>query len=320
MSIILYLVLASAIILYAYLSKASLGFAIFVIVILVFAIEAIRSLRESGLKNTIRDFLIAIFAAILLIFLSGVALGTYAPFDAVASCSMLPTLSRGELVILQGIKNYSLFVKENRIPVVDVNSSYFEQINSSFGASLAYFPVSNGKVYINGIVPKGSYGIYLFNTKCMLNYIYEGYNDIAACIVKNSPHSEIKYSYSILPVRFSNGSIESIVATNSITIGNYTIEENYSNPIIVYKTTNEDYFSGDIIHRVVAALKVGNEYYFLTKGDNNPFLDIEFANQPVSQEYVVGRVIGEIPFLGYLRLIISGQFQAPQGCNETIIH
>ena len=35
-----------------------------------------------------------------------------------------------------------------------------------------------------------------------------------------------------------------------------------------------DYFTGDIIHRLVAALDVNGSYYTLTKGDNNPVLAI----------------------------------------------
>lgn len=110
-----------------------------------------------------------------------------------------------------------------------------------------------------------------------------------------------------------------IIYTRSITINNQTILENYSNPIIVYLTTPNDTFSGDIVHRVFAALKVGSTYYLLTKGDNNPALDIEFGNYPVDQNMVIGKVVGVIPWLGYLTLAFKGGIETA-GCNQVIIH
>ena len=65
-------------------------------------------------------------------------------------------------------------------------------------------------------------------------------------------------------------------------MGNVSIAENYGNPIVVYQTTPSDYFTGSIIHRVFAVLNVERSYYFLTKGDNNQALDIEFENYPAT--------------------------------------
>jgi len=78
-------------------------------------------------------------------------------------------------------------------------------------------------------------------------------------------------------------------------------------------------FSGSIIHRIYAILNVSGSYYFLTKGDNNQALDIEFGNYPANETSVVGYVIAEIPVLGYVKLILSGQLSVPQGCNQTIL-
>lgn len=58
----------------------------------------------------------------------------------------------------------------------------------------------------------------------------------------------------------------------------------------------------------------------LTKGDNNPGLDIQYGNYPPNMSQVQGKVVGVIPYLGYLKLIISGNLVVPQGCNSTVIH
>ena len=76
---------------------------------------------------------------------------------------------------------------------------------------------------------------------------------------------------------------------------------------------------GDIIHRVVAALNVNGSYYILTKGDNNPGLDMEFGNYPINQSSVIGYDIATVPLIGYLKLIVSGQLGAVAGCNQTML-
>ncbi|MEM0469055.1 MAG: hypothetical protein QXT27_07665 [Pyrobaculum sp.] len=162
--------------------------------------------------------------------------------------------------------------------------------------------------------------IYIKNLEEALNSLilkdpaYGHIVDLAKAYLKDS-----KYYYSIGNITIG-GRLMNVVYTSSISILNKTIYANYSMPIIVYRTTGQDSFSGDIIHRVFAAIRVGNAYYFLTKGDNNQALDIEFANYPPSNGSIIGRVIADVPVIGYLKLIISGQFAAPQGCNQTILH
>lgn len=65
-----------------------------------------------------------------------------------------------------------------------------------------------------------------------------------------------------------------------------------------------------IIHRVVEVRVIGGEYYYVTKGDNNPIEDISYFDQGMGIPYsrVVGRVISlgghvlKIPYLGYLSI------------------
>lgn len=97
--------------------------------------------------------------------------------------------------------------------------------------------------------------------------------------------------------------------------------------VIVYKPSPEDIKTGDIIvykssdrlviHRVIEVVKCGNDYCYITKGDNNPIADNIMGLQPshgVSYDNVIGVVIGirfgnmsaplRIPYLGLLTIII----------------
>lgn len=68
--------------------------------------------------------------------------------------------------------------------------------------------------------------------------------------------------------------------------------------IIVFSRSgaSEEY----IVHRAVEKYLQGGRWWFITKGDNNPFRD----SQPVPEERVIGRVVWRIPIMGYLPLFI----------------
>jgi len=107
---------------------------------------------------------------------------------------------------------------------------------------------------------------------------------------------------------------------NTAIAGNFTLNENLSNDVIVYApSVGGKYLSGDIIHRVFVKLKVGDRYFMLTKGDNNDFMDASVFDI-IRQEDVKGRVIARIPILGYLKLFISGYFAEPVGCDTALLH
>jgi hypothetical protein len=127
--------------------------------------------------------------------------------------------------------------------------------------------------------------------------------------------------------------------TKAIKIKNITIEENFSNDVIVYAPKPVIPWNGgigDIIHRAFAKIKVGNSTYVLMKGDNNAYFDtLVFAIPEVKdidrvetftrmvtftpfQNEVMGKVILRIPWLGYFKLFISGYFEDPRGCEVII--
>jgi signal peptidase I len=106
-----------------------------------------------------------------------------------------------------------------------------------------------------------------------------------------------------------------------IRVSNQVIDENFSNDVIVYIPTYVSGvpYGGDIIHRVFVKLKVDGKYYFLTKGDNNDAFDASAFNI-IREEDVKGRVVARIPWLGYLKLFISGSFTDPKGCEVVYAH
>lgn len=97
--------------------------------------------------------------------------------------------------------------------------------------------------------------------------------------------------------------------------------------IVVYTA---DYRGLEIIHRAVVKIRSNGNYYFLTKGDNNPSLDQDCGTveqtyipgtsipdvttsklcpspYPVPLEKVKGKALGWIPWIGYVKLLLFDQ-------------
>jgi signal peptidase I len=252
---------------------------------------------------------------------------TTAPVDVVTSCSMLPQLQRGDVVLLHGIPNMPEFLMEGNVPIVNVSAAaYNSMLKNMQNEFLAYYPYVNNNpadILPDGVIPhNAAYAVGLYNTKCILEYSYDNQPyDYGRCMVQNATQQSnlIRYSYTTGNAVI-NGQTYGIVYTTAIQIANVSINESYSNPIVIYRTNSEDTFTGDIIHRVVAAINASGTYYLLTKGDNNQGLDMQFANYPPSQSDIVGYKVARVPYLGYLKLIISGQITEPAGCNQTVVH
>lgn len=317
----IYALLAASIILYIFTGITPVGYAAFILFIVVLVAEFRMSIATEGHKNTIKDVAIAVGAVVLIFIALAAYLQTSSPINVVASCSMLPVLHRGDLVVLHGIDNMSTFLNSHNIPVVNVTKNQFNNMvnnmQNEFVEPLAYSSNRSSSLY--EILPKNysGYTVGFFNLACISTQSQESSLSYNQCEVSQS-NNLIKYNYAIAGINTSGGA-QKVVYVPSIAIGNTTIVENYSNPIIVYKTSRQDYFTGDIIHRVFAAIRVGDEFYILTKGDNNPVLDIESFNYPENQSSVIGYVLADIPYLAYPSLIIKGQVGNVPGCNQTIV-
>ncbi len=316
-----YLLLLILLLAYALHNNIFIGFAIFLVLIAILFLEFRASVHTEGAKKSAYDILYAIGIAAAIWVILIIVLQTTSPIDAVASCSMLPTLHRGDLVVLHGISNMSRFVALRKIPTINMTQQEYSSLSASMDNEfLAYYAfVGGNRSKITEIIsPGANYSVAIYNTKCLDTYSYLGQPGNYYKCQSTQAGNPIKYNYSIGKVLL-NGSEYDIVYTSSITFDSRTITENYSNPIIVYRTTPQDSFSGDIIHRLVAVINVSGSYYTLTKGDNNPALDVEFSNYPASQHDVVGYVVADVPVLGYLKLIISGQVGSVPGCNQQIL-
>ncbi|MDE1870122.1 MAG: hypothetical protein KGH71_04020 [Candidatus Micrarchaeota archaeon] len=324
----LYLLLIALIIGYSLDNSIYLGlgaFLIIVIILVLIAKEVKEEASTTGITEIAKELAIYIGAAIAIWLILIFVLQTSSPINAVASCSMLPVLQKGDMVILHGISNFSSFLaSRSNVPVVNISAQQFQSfegnINSEFLAYYAYF--NNNKSNISSVLPNGDnskYTIALYNTECITKFDYLNQpQNLRQCYVGQNPSSNlIKYNYSLGTLNVGNINYTNI-QTSSIEIANTTIKENFTNPIVVYATTPQDSFSGAIIHRLVAVLAVNGTYYTLTRGDNNPALDLQFGNYPAAQSTVIGYVLTNFPLIGYLKLIISGQIGATPGCDQVI--
>jgi len=65
-----------------------------------------------------------------------------------------------------------------------------------------------------------------------------------------------------------------------------------------------------IVHRAIEKIQKDGKWYFLTKGDNNPYDDYRAFGWLVPEDYIIGKVIFVIPKVGYIL----------RGLDEKIIY
>lgn len=311
----LYIVLVAAFVLYiAYQGNQSLaiifGVITFVVLVALIGLEVVNGSRESGKLRSILEIIAAIAIVLVLWFALKAILHTNYPIDAVPSCSMLPALQRGDMIVLQGVSAGAIKAPQVQVTKSDVQNMISNMASESL--ECVAYQINGNRLNISQIVLPG-YSVGLFRSEP---------NGNGAIIPYANQTGLIRYMCGAANVTFSNGTTMKEAYTKSITIGGTTINGDRNNSIIVYKTTPQDSFyqEGDsyIVHRVYAILNASGAYYYLTKGDNNPGLDIQYQNYPANQSYVEGKVIGTIPFLGYLKLILSGTLSQPAGCGSTL--
>jgi signal peptidase I len=323
LSWILYILLAAIIVMYAISGSPIFGLISLLLIVFILIFEVKTSIKKEGTKRSIIDVVSAVGAALvvwaILIFL----LHTSAPVDAVSSCSMLPALHRGDLILLHGINNISQFISSKHVPVVNVTPIEFQNMQNGISNEfLAYFAYFNGnRSSISYVINSNAhYSVGLYSTQCLSRLSnFNEQNLFYQCYVPDQAQNEnlVRYGYSIGKLTL-NTTVFDAVYTSQISIGNTTLKGDQGNPIVIYETTSKDAFSGSIVHRVYALLNVSGSYYFLTKGDNNQALDMEFGNYPANQSSVLGYVIADIPMIGYVKLLLSGQIMTPEGCNQVL--
>ncbi len=311
----LYILLVAVFILYiVFQSITSLaiifGIAAFFLIVFLVGVEFVNGSRESGKIRNIVEVVVAIVVVIGVWFLLRVILHTSYPLDAVPSCSMLPYLHRGDMIVLQGANPSQI-----KAPIVNVSETELQDmiknINNESLECVAYQQIGRNINISQIVLPGYSIGLYKPTETGgeIIPYSQQGSN-------------LVKYQCGEANDLLSTGKVVEEAYTTSITIANTTITGDHNNSIVVYQTVPQDSFFKDgdsyVVHRVYAIINANGSYYFLTKGDNNPGLDMQYENLPANQSNIEGKVIATIPYIGYLKLILSGTISQPEGCNSTL--
>ena len=292
--------------------SAILGIALFMVIVILILIEVTNGIKEEGFKRNAIEIAAAVLIVVVFWFSLKALLHTNYPLDVVPSCSMLPQLKRGDLILLQGVNN----ITRINAPIIKMNASSYSTLKSDmqseFLSCVAYKQEGN-RIAVSSLALPG-YSVGLFsqaNGGEIVPYSYQSSNPI-------------QYTCGTATIKFDNGTTESEAYTTAITISGTTIYSDRNNSVIVYATIPNDYFYqlGDsyIVHRVYAVINASGNYLALTKGDNNPGLDIQYGNYPANASSIEGKVVYSIPYLGYLKLVLSNSFTEPAGCNSTVVN
>ncbi|MBI5158781.1 hypothetical protein HY992_01535 [Candidatus Micrarchaeota archaeon] len=269
--------------------------------VLTLIIESFFSADKIGWKKEFKETIIAALAAAVLWLAASYFLQTSAPLNGILSCSMLPSLERGDMVVLNGWNINA--------PEVNVTESEWKQITNSGALHFACGVCRNETANSPCLIDPRS------NTKVEGDYPLEF--ECGSCENLN-PSTKVK---------------QTVACTKSVTILGKKIEENLSNDVVVYTPLPSDVFSrsGDIIHRVFVKINVEGKNYYLIKGDNNPGFDVQVvtptgdSNSPVAQERVIGKVMLRLPYIGYYKIFLAGitnpaLLETPAGCDAYLVH
>ncbi len=282
-------------------------FAVLVVIEIVafVAMEVKDGANKHGWTHEIVDTLIALFVAVAIWFGLSLVLNTSSPISGVVSCSMLPNLQRGDFVIVQGVP----------IKAYDISMTQ-AQLDSLSGPSQITYP--GGNLSIAGSI----FPYCLQNQQSAMCQAF--ISDPASFTEKKGA---LTYKYDRCPIAFSRSGTQTEPCLRSVVFGGNEYLTNFSNDVVVYQPNPSDYFAqvGDIVHRVMFRIDVDGKYYYLTRGDNNPILDLQvydyassLGNHPVPQDRLRGKVIGRIPYLGYFKLFLSGYFKEDPQCKTQL--
>ena len=259
-----------------------------------FVAESVAGAQKSGWEHELREIAVAVITALAIWFGSGFLLGTSAPLDAVVSCSMLPNLDRGDMMVMRG--------GEAAATEVAVEADKWNAQSLEQEQLVCWLCEREG--------PGGKY------TEPCTGRIENG-----AFREVDQSGNLIRYECGVCEKRsYSTGEVRQVPCTKAIVVGGQRITENLQNDIIVYSPAPSDVFKGETIHRVYAKVKVDGSIYYLTRGDNNEQLDLQYGNSPIPPERVVGKALFRVPYLGYLKLFLFGFWEEPAGCDSVLLH
>lgn len=285
-----------------YLISGAWAFGIFagIAIVWVVALEFLKGTHEHGLKNELKETAMALLLALLVWFGAGWLLQTSSPLNAIVSCSMLPNVQRGDMVVLSGDRLDA--------PVADIGTL------EGLGSGADVYELGSKVASVKG---------------SLYSYCAQNADSICRRFVENperftESHGPLVIGYEKCDVLFpKTGKVQSAPCVVWVEANGMRYHENVSNDIPVYAPEKDEYYSrvGDIIHRAYLKLNADGKTYFITKGDNNPILDIQvydeksgMGNRPVEVGRSKGRILFSIPYLGYFKLFLSpGAFISGEG-------
>ncbi|MCX6777888.1 MAG: hypothetical protein NT157_03300 [Candidatus Micrarchaeota archaeon] len=260
--------------------------------------ESLLGVMTHGVTNEIKELAMAAIFALAVWYGGGFLLNTPAPLDAIVTCSMLPELQRGDFVLVQG---------------ADVNAREIEVGSLEFG---------NVTARVDG-------DEYVIDKPLWLYCPFDERNVPACEMLTREPgrvsetYGPLTFKYGICNRRIDDGQVVKEFCVKSVVVDGMEYGENLSSDVILYDPLPNDrgYSYRPIIHRVW--LKIRNlgdgKTYYLVKGDNNNIFDLQNGNSLVAQERVHGKVLVRIPYLGYIKLLISGLVSEPAGCDRYFL-
>jgi signal peptidase I len=220
---------------------------------------------KQSTEKTVREIAIALVAAVGFWFALGFILQTATPINVITSCSMLPVMDRGDLIILQG--------GAVKVPETTTSMALAGAVYENFSLADPY----SGRV-----------------------------NFLTFPFVNGQP---------VFGSTFKECHQESVglACLDAVELNNESYRVDYGNDVIVYAPHPS--WPGLIIHRAFLKINAADGVYYVTKGDNNKFLDQQSAIEFVRSQDVQGKVLLRVPYLGYLKLFLFLQFDEPEQCR-----
>ena len=300
-------IIAFTLILYILTKSGVFGVLVMLEIVGIVALEIRHGVKKHGWKNELKEVAISL-GVILAIWLAAMSImKTPVPLNAVVSCSMLPNIERGDLVIVQGTEPVGYEIQLTQAEFAQLNNSVM--VHAPAGANFTL----KGSLYTYCAQ-------YPADPKCR-----EFLSNPSSFYETRGPFT-FHYGTCTRQGRQNEYSITTPCLA-SVDFKGTPYYPNTAHDTIVYGPAPGDLYSlaGDIIHRLYFKIRVGDSTYYLTKGDNNPVMDIqeysysrEMGNSPPGDSQYKGKVIGRIPYIGYLKLFISGFFSETANCDSTL--
>ncbi|MEM4367173.1 MAG: hypothetical protein QW035_03535 [Candidatus Anstonellales archaeon] len=292
-------------ILYVLFREPILGVLCAIFLVIAVVLEVAQGVRERGWKEELKDTVITIGAIVVVWLALSFALRTSSPLNAVVSCSMLPNLERGDLVVIygEGIRAPEIEASEQDVARLSNANAVVEWEGKSEEVK--------GSALSACATESHEFCAYLFN--------------YPSKVVEKRGNFEFHYG-TCYRKGVKKGAKEGFVpCLQRIEYKDYIVIDNRGGDVVVYAPKPSDAFSrvGDIIHRAMLKIKTESNEYYIIKGDNNEIADIQIysgfgGNSIVERSQIKGKVIARVPILGYLRLFLSGYVEEDPGCSYNL--